>query len=662
MTGLELGTSGRFIYSIFLPAKISPSFQSKRINAMSTLILSRNCTTLRAGSYPLLRLYPSLYTFRAASLNSGINRGLRRSKGIGFRETIRTGGSRDSQPTGEIRRSAHPSSISRSQTNNDLGQGRSRKGSKDGGEGNSVRIRRGKKTIKDEEERPRQSSWSQNRASAGGAPRQSRDFDRSGEGRRPREYGQERPAYTPRDSKSRSFDRHKTSFEDRSQDRRQNVDKTYPSLSENRPSYGSSGRQRASESRDRRPPNRVQAPRQNFDGAHPPSSRFKRDPPTDRQDGEASSRPGYSPDLAKRTGFNRNSPSDRQEGEASSRPKYSPDLTKRIPLSIPYTTPASEFLYGTSVVEAALNSQGQRRRKLYKLYVYAGENREDVDPAGLERVARRKGIPVARVGLDWIRVLDKMSGGRPHNGYILEASPLARLPVASLAELTDKEGEPGFKVVLDPQSREEAAVNGVSDFIKLPAKSARNPFVLFLDSIEDPGNLGGIIRTASFLGVTAVAYSVRNSASFSPVVLKASAGASESVTLFAVNKPAGFIANSKLAGWKIFAAVAPSKSRALNAPPSITTDYLEDPLSEDPCILMLGGEGEGLRANLRSKADVDLVIRSGPSRNVDSLNVSVAAGILCDAFLKRNQTRRKVDPVPEVVEPQTATEPTGELF
>lgn len=610
----------------------------------------------------MLRLYPSLYTFRAASLNSGINRGLRRSKGVGFRETARAGGSRDKEAAGEIRRSAHPSSIPRSQTSHDLRQGGSRKGSKDGHERDTVRIRRGKKTIKDEEERPRQSSWSQNRASTGGAPRQSRDFDRSGEGRGPREYGQERPAYTPRDSKSRPFDRQKTSFENRSQDQRENSGETYPSLSGNKPSYGSGGRQRVSDSRDRRPPNRAQAPRQNFDRAHPPSSGSNRSPPPDMRDSEASSRPKASPDPAKRTGFSRNGPSDRQDGEASSRPKYSPDLTKRIPLSIPYTTPASEFLYGTSVVEAALNSQGERRRKLYKLYIYAGENRADVDPAGLERVARRKGIPVTRVGVDWIRVLDKMSGGRPHNGYILEASPLARLPVASLAELTDEDGEPGFKVVLDPQSREEAAVNGVSDFIKLPAKSERNPFVLFLDSIEDPGNLGGIIRTASFLGVTAVAYSVRNSASFSPVVLKASAGASESVTLFAVNKPAGFIANSKLAGWKIFAAVAPSKSKAPNAPPSITTDYLEDPLSEDPCILMLGGEGEGLRANLRSKADVDLVIRSGPSRNVDSLNVSVAAGILCDAFLKRNQTKRKADPAPRAEEPQAAVEPTGELF
>jgi 21S rRNA (GM2251-2'-O)-methyltransferase len=334
-----------------------------------------------------------------------------------------------------------------------------------------------------------------------------------------------------------------------------------------------------------------------------------------------------------------------------------------MPLSVPYTTSASEFLYGTSVVEAALNSQREPRRKLYNLYIYTGENRKTTDPAGLAKIAQRKGIKVTRVKTDEIRVLDKMSGGRPHNGYILEASPLPRLPVENLGELTDQDGERGFNVSLGHQSREDAAVNGTSNFVKLPRNSSRNPFVLFLDSIEDPGNLGGIIRTAAFLGVTAVAYTVSNSASFTPVVLKASAGASENITLFAVNKPAGFIANSKLAGWKIYAAVAPPKSKAVGAAPAISADDLGDPLSQDPCILMLGGEGEGLRANLRSKADVDLSIRGrGQGHDVDSLNVSVAAGILCDAFLRRNQAKGKATAPDKMAESETAAKPSRYLF
>jgi len=340
----------------------------------------------------------------------------------------------------------------------------------------------------------------------------------------------------------------------------------------------------------------------------------------------------------------------KDEGEAPRsaevKPKFTSTMDKRIPLSIPYTTPASEFLYGASVIEAALSSRASPRRKLYKLYIYSGENRENEDrDKNFARLARRQGVPVEFKNAEWLRVMDKMSGGRPHNGYVLEASPLPRLPVVSLGELTMRDMKQGFEVVLDHQSREEAQVNGSNDFVPVPSMGksgdGRKPFVLLLDSILDPGNLGGIIRTASFLGVTAIAISSRNSASFTPVVLKASAGASENVTLFTVNKPAGFIQDSKAAGWKVYAAVAPSTNRTSGMPIALTTDELFNPLDQAPSILMLGNEGEGLRWNLRSKADVDLSIDGSKDRGgVDSLNVSVAAGILCNAFL------RKVDHIP----------------
>jgi 21S rRNA (GM2251-2'-O)-methyltransferase len=328
-----------------------------------------------------------------------------------------------------------------------------------------------------------------------------------------------------------------------------------------------------------------------------------------------------------------------------SRPRITKSMVdNRIPLSIPYTTPASEFLYGTSVVEAALTSRRVPTRQLYKLYIYTGENRErsstdrDIDIA---KLAKRNGVKVSRMNdVDGLRLMDKMSGGRPHNGYVLEASPLPRLPVTRLGEVTDADGVTGFRVTVDYQSKEDAAVNGTNDFIKLPSvRSASQPLVLLLDSIQDPGNLGGIIRTASFLGVSAVAISTRNSASFTPVVLKASAGASENITLFSVSKPEVFVQESREAGWKIFAAVAPATGRdAYYSRKSVSTDRLGEPLAEGPCILMLGGEGEGLRMNLRRKADVDVYIPGSSQRStVDSLNVSVAAGILCSSFVKRNR-------------------------
>ncbi|KAH8795793.1 hypothetical protein F5882DRAFT_397011 [Hyaloscypha sp. PMI_1271] len=332
----------------------------------------------------------------------------------------------------------------------------------------------------------------------------------------------------------------------------------------------------------------------------------------------------------------------RDERSSSNGPKFTRVADNRFPLSIPYTTPASEFLYGTSVVKSALRSRREPRRKLYKLYIYTGENREDIDQdARLEMLAKRNGVEVVRAGNEWLRVMDKMSGGRPHNGYILEASPLPRLPVTGLGELMTVDAQEGFEVSIEYQSEEEAEVNGTSNFVNIQRnRHGRKPFVLLLDSIMDPGNLGGILRTAAFLGVTAIAISARNSASFTPVVLKASAGASEDVTLFTVKNPAGFVVNSKKAGWKVFAAVAPAEKPDPAVPAPISTEQLDDPLSEDPCILMLGSEGEGLRWNLRSKADVELYIEgSRQSHNVDSLNVSVAAGILCFSFLNRSKPK-----------------------
>ncbi|KAE8440418.1 hypothetical protein EG329_008013 [Mollisiaceae sp. DMI_Dod_QoI] len=332
-----------------------------------------------------------------------------------------------------------------------------------------------------------------------------------------------------------------------------------------------------------------------------------------------------------------NQSSGQRAHKSTEQPRLTHAADKRMPLSIPYTTPASEFLYGTSVVEAALRSQ---RRKLYKLYIYSGENRESNERDNyLERLARKSGIEVVNVENDGLRLMEKLSSGRPHNGYILEASPLPRLPVKSLGQLTTGEGRMRYEVILGYQSREEAAINGTDNFVEEPAKNSRCPLVLLLDGIVDTGNLGSIIRSAAFLGVSAIAISTRNSAPFTPIVLKASAGASENVTLFSVSTPAGFIVDSRRAGWKVFAGVAPSRDNTTATPQSLSTDELGYPLFSSPSILMLGSEGEGLRWNLRSKADVEVYIQGcGQSCTVDSLNVGVAAGILCSAFLRNKES------------------------
>jgi 21S rRNA (GM2251-2'-O)-methyltransferase len=647
---------------------------------MSSIVLSRSLRILRAGSVTLPLLYPSLQIRRAASLNHGIGRGLRRSKGVGFRGKERS-------PTVDrnlgarydiIRRSADPprKPISGQQMTGDGWEGKRRGRSS----GAPLTIRRGaaKTVVRNEQGLPAtksraarfydpnssfgKESLAKKRAATEDTAPRTNGFERGS--------GSERSGRRPRGSvdqqKSRGF-QPRAFGERREQEQRTSKDK-YPSLSARQPSL--KARSRSSDSTfgggkeleqrtsgDRYPPLSTREPSYNTrsrdSDSGSPSGRYE----TRAQETRVTSRDkNSSSTFAPQT-----SPSNQNNNSSTSRPRFD----NQIPLSIPYTTPASEFLYGTSVVEAAMSSRSVPRRKLYKLYIHTGENRESADrDAGIGRLARKNCVEVVHVENDWLRLMDKMSAGRPHNGYILEASPLPRLPVISLGEIAFKDGQPGFEVVLDHQSREEAAVNGTSSFIRVPRNPrGRKPFVILLDSILDPGNLGGIIRTASFLGVSAIAISTRNCAPFSPVVLKASAGASENVTLFSVNKPQGFIVDSKLAGWKVFAAVAPSGKRDSNMPTPMSTDELEDPLADEPCILMLGSEGEGLRWNLRSKADVDLSIRGcGQSHNVDSLNVSVATGILCNSFLRGSNSKRSASWAEPQIQLERDVEPVRDLF
>ena len=133
--------------------------------------------------------------------------------------------------------------------------------------------------------------------------------------------------------------------------------------------------------------------------------------------------------------------------------------------------------------------------------------------------------------------------------------------------------------------------------------------------------------------------SERNCAPLSPVTLKASAGASESIRLLSISQPQRFVEESQKNGWKFFAAAAPTEpvEKHRRQQMYISTSSLQCPPRTNPCVLMLGGEGEGLRQILRRKADYIVGVegqRIGQG-GVDSLNVSVAAGVLCEAFLRQ---------------------------
>jgi len=94
------------------------------------------------------------------------------------------------------------------------------------------------------------------------------------------------------------------------------------------------------------------------------------------------------------------------------------DRATDVPVTVPYTTPASEFLYGTSVISAALKFS---QRKFHKFYSYSARDRANHGQDQVMRnLARSKGVEVLQVEGEWLRLLDKMSTGRPHNVCLLQ--------------------------------------------------------------------------------------------------------------------------------------------------------------------------------------------------------------------------------------------------
>ena len=138
-------------------------------------------------------------------------------------------------------------------------------------------------------------------------------------------------------------------------------------------------------------------------------------------------------------------------------------------------------------------------------------------------------------------------------------------------------------------------------------------FVLVLDSITDPHNLGACLRCADAAGVDAVVVPANNSARLNATVRKVASGAAESVAVVSVTNLARFLDRLKQAGIWIVGADE-------NAPVSIFQQDLTGPVA-----LVLGAEGKGIRRLVREQCDYLVAIPMTGS--LSSLNVSVAAGI-----------------------------------
>lgn len=234
------------------------------------------------------------------------------------------------------------------------------------------------------------------------------------------------------------------------------------------------------------------------------------------------------------------------------------------------------------------------RRKAHKLFVKDGETSNRSSVVKVCEEAHRRGVQVHRVSK---KDLDKMSSGRVHQGVCLQASPLRYLTEDSVPKRSDN----------------------------------RPPLWLVLEEIQDPMNLGAILRSAYFLGVDRVASSLQDSCPLSPVVSKASSGVMEVFGVYGYENLEDMLRLKASQGWQVVGTVGTEAEESHVIPVTQCSDFQ----LTKPTLLLMGGEGEGLSKELLSVCQTLLSIPAGRELfpGIESLNVSVATGILLHSLL-----------------------------
>ncbi|MEB8416769.1 23S rRNA (guanosine(2251)-2'-O)-methyltransferase RlmB [Enterococcus casseliflavus] len=235
------------------------------------------------------------------------------------------------------------------------------------------------------------------------------------------------------------------------------------------------------------------------------------------------------------------------------------------------------FVFGYHAVAEALK-EGRGN----KLFLSEEARGEKIDR--LKEMAREQAVPVK-----WVpkQKLDKMSDQGVHQGMILAITPYQYLTLDELL-----------------------------------AQTKEQPLYLILDNLEDPHNFGSIMRTADASGVDGIIIPKHRAVGITPIVVKTSTGAVEHIPVARVTNLTQAVQQLKKAGFWIFGTdMSGSDYRTWNAQGAVG--------------LIIGNEGRGMGEGL--KKEVDQMLTIPMTGHVQSLNASVAAGLLMyQAFTSRN--------------------------
>lgn len=227
--------------------------------------------------------------------------------------------------------------------------------------------------------------------------------------------------------------------------------------------------------------------------------------------------------------------------------------------------PVGELIYGIHPVIELLKA---KRRKLIAIYT------TDPVPQSWDQI--EKLLPKYPFNTQYVRreVLARMAGNTDHQGIVAwtQSYPIRTKP-------------------FDPE---------------------KQPFLLMLDSIQDVGNLGAILRSAYCAGVDGVVLCKKNAAPLSAAAFKASAGLAEHLEIYIATSPQAAVQELKQAGYQLYMA-------AFGGENALNCTY------KTPLCLVIGSEGLGITKSIINQGTQITL----PQRNPDiSYNASVAAGIL----------------------------------
>lgn len=164
----------------------------------------------------------------------------------------------------------------------------------------------------------------------------------------------------------------------------------------------------------------------------------------------------------------------------------------------------------------------------------------------------------------------------------------------------------------------------VEDIFASAEERNEKPFIIICDEIEDPHNLGAIVRTAEACGVHGIIIPKRRSASLNATVAKAASGALEYMPVARVTNIASTIDELKRRGVWVFGADMDGE------------DYTETDF-DVPCAIVIGNEGSGIGALTAKKCDK--IISLPMCGKINSLNASVAAGVLMYEVVRKRRSQ-----------------------